>query len=113
MKSRNRLLMFGLATSLVAVSLSSAGVAKADPNALRAQAQAEVDAVTVDIDQANIMFSPADNGTGASFARVVQYQQEYEAGLKSFNDGRYAEALSHLSKADELIRSEPDWTQSE
>ena len=106
--------MFASATSLVALSVSvSAGIAKADPNALRTKANAELSAVTVDVDRANIMYSPADNGTGANFAKVVQYQQEYEAGRKSFDDGRYADALKHLSRADKLIRSQPDWTESQ
>ena len=115
MKSPDRrLTRMPLITSLAAASLSVAiGAANADPNALRAKAQAELDAVTVDVDRANIMFSPADNSAGANFARVVKSHNEYEAGRKSFNDGRYADALKYLSNADKLIRSQPDWTESE
>jgi hypothetical protein len=68
--------------------------------------------VTVDIDQANISFSPVDDGDGSNFARVIQYQQEYMLGRKSFQDARYGEALQHLRKADEIIRSRPNWTES-
>ena len=103
-----------LITSLTAGGVSLAtGPANADPNRLRTKAQAELATVTVDLDRANVMFSPADNGVGANFAKVVQYHQEYLAGRKSFDQGKYAEALQHLSNADKIIRSQPDWTESE
>jgi hypothetical protein len=109
-----RLMTLALLVSMVAVSLlAAAGIANADPNALRAKARAELATVTVDVDRANIMFSPVDNGLGANFAKVVQYQQEYEAGRKSFSAGKYDEALQHLSKADQIIHNQPDWTGSE
>jgi hypothetical protein len=96
-----------LVTSLIAGGLSVAtGAANPDPNALRAKAQADLAAVTVDVDRANIMYSPADNGVGANFAKIVQYQQEYMAGRQNFDDGKYAEALQLLSKADQIIRSQ-------
>jgi hypothetical protein len=68
--------------------------------------------VTVDIDQANNLFSPVDDGAGSNFARVIQYQQEYMAGRQSFQDAKYGEALQHLRKADEIIRSRANWTYS-
>jgi hypothetical protein len=69
-------------------------------------------AVTVDVDQANIRFSPVDDGDGANFAKVMQYQQEYMAGRQSLQDAKYREALLHLRKADEIIRSRPEWIES-
>ncbi len=112
MKSR-RLVTVALISSLMAGGMSvSAGAAGADPNALRANAQAELTTVTVDVDRANIMYSPADNGVGPNFTKVEQYQQEYLAGRQNFQDGKYAGALQHLRRADELIRSQPDWTES-
>jgi hypothetical protein len=103
-----------LVTSLMTGSMSvAAGAASADQSALKAKAQAELAVVTVDIDKANIMYSPADDGLGANFAKVMQYQQEYLAGRQSFDDGKYAEALQHLSKTDKIIRSQPDWTEFE
>jgi hypothetical protein len=103
-----------LITSLISGGLSfAAGAANADGNALRAKAQPELAAVKVDIYRANIMFSPADNGVGANFAKVVPYQQEYLAGRQSFDQGRCAATLQHLSKADKIIRSQPDWSESE
>jgi hypothetical protein len=115
MKSRHfRLIKAALVMSLAAGSMPAlSGAANADPNTLKAQAPAELVAVTDDIDKANIMFSPADDGVGANFAKVTQYQQEYMAGRQSFDDGKYADALQHLRKADKIIHSQPDWTQSE
>jgi hypothetical protein len=115
MKSRHgRLMRLALVTSLMAGSMSvAAGAASADQSALKVKAQAELAAVTVDVDKANIMYLPADNGLGANFTKIVQYQQEYLVGQQSFADGKYAEALQHLSKADKIIRSQPDWTESE
>ena len=113
MKSR-RLITLALISNVVAGGVSvSAHAASRDQNALRARARAELAAVTVDVDRANIMFSPADNGVGPSFTKVEQYQQEYLAGRQSFQDGKYAGALQHLRKADEIIRSQPDWNESE
>jgi hypothetical protein len=69
--------------------------------------------VTVDVDSANIMYSPADNGFGPSFMKVEQYQQEYLAGRQSFQEGKYVDALQHLHKADDIIRAQPDWTEGQ
>jgi hypothetical protein len=115
MKSHHgRLMKLALVMSLVAGSMSvAARAANADPNTLRAKAQAELTAVTRDVDKANIMFSPSNHSAGVNLAKNVQYQQEYDAGLKSFNAGRYADAMKHLRKADEIIRSRPNWTESE
>jgi hypothetical protein len=107
MKCRRRgLVRLALLTSLGGQSLA-AGPAKADPNALRANAQAELAAVTVDVDTANIMSSTADLVAGANFANVLAYQREYLSGRLSFQDGKYAEALQHLTNADHIIRSQP------
>jgi hypothetical protein len=109
-----RLTRLAFITGLLAAIMSLApGGANADPTSLRTQAQAELASVTVDVDRANIMFSPADDGTGSNFVKVEDYQQEYLAGQKSFDQGKYAEALQHLRKADKIIRSQPDWTESE
>jgi len=103
-----------LVSSLVVGGMSvSVCAASIDQNVLRAKAQAELTTVTVDVDRANIMYSPADNGVGPNFTKVEQYQQEYLAGRQNFQDGKYAGALQHLRRADELIRSQPDWNESE
>jgi len=101
-----------LAAGLIATGVPvCASAASQEP--LRAKAQAELAAVTIDVDRANILYSPADNSSGSRFAQVAEYQQEYLAGRQSFDDGQYGEALEHLRKADEIIHSQPDWNQSE
>jgi hypothetical protein len=70
-----------------------ARIGSADQNSLGAQAEAELARVTVDVDSANITYSPADNGIGRSFMNVEEYQQEYLAGRESFLEGKYVEAL--------------------
>jgi tetratricopeptide (TPR) repeat protein len=67
--------------------------------------------VTEDVDEANIMYSLADNAIGLNFMTVEEYQQEYLAARQSFHDGKYDEALQHLRKADDVIRSQPGWTE--
>jgi hypothetical protein len=69
--------------------------------------------VTVDVDKAKIRYSPTDNGVGYNFSKVEEYQQEYLAGHQSVRTVNTARALEHLRKADELIRTQPDWTESE
>jgi hypothetical protein len=91
----------------------AANTGSANTNVSRAKAQAELTRVTMDVDKANIMYSPVDNGLGASFMKVEQYQQEYLAGRESFYEGKYVEALQHLRKADEIIRAQPDWTEAQ
>jgi hypothetical protein len=114
MNFHRRLVTPTLLSSLVAGSVSVAARASdADESGLRTTAQAELAAVTVDVDRANVMFSPADNGVGPSFTRIEQYQQEYLAGQQSIQDRKYGEALQHLRKADKIIRSQPDWTESQ
>jgi len=87
--------------------------ANSDDDVIKAKAQAELAAVTIDIDKANIAYSPARNGVGSSFNDVLRYQQEYLAGCQSFQDGKYSDALTHLRKAVEIIRRQPDWAESE
>jgi hypothetical protein len=115
MKSHQaRLMRLALVGTLLAGGVSAlGGVAHADPNALRAKAQAELTTVTRDVDKANLMFSPADHSAGFNLAKNAQYQQEYEAGVKSFDAGRYADAMQHLSNADRIIRSRPNWNHAE
>jgi hypothetical protein len=99
--------------SLIAIGVPlSVRAVTSDQTALRSRAEAELTAVTADVDQANILFSPVDDGDGPNFAKVVQYQREYMAGRQSFQDAKYEEALQHLHKADEIIRSRPSWTES-
>jgi hypothetical protein len=89
-----------------------ASTGSADQNSLRAQAEAELARVTLEIDSAKIMYSPADNGLGPSFMNVEEYQQEYLAGRESFQGGKYVDGLHHLHKADDIIRAQPDWTEA-
>jgi len=112
MKSHRILTVASMASLIATVVPLSAPAANPDPTALRSRAEAELAAVTVDVDQANILFSPVDDGAGPNFAQVVQYQREYMAGRQSFQDAKYGEALQHLRKADEIIRSHPSWTES-
>ena len=60
---------------------------------MRANAEAELAVVTVDVDRANIMYSLSDDGLGPNFMKVEEYQQEYLAGRRSFQEGKYVEAL--------------------
>jgi hypothetical protein len=113
MKSRRLITVALILTPLAGSVRVSARAASPGQDALRAEARAELAAVTVDVDTANIMYSPADNGLGSNFAQVVQYQREYLAGRQSFQDGKYHEALQRLRQADQIIRSQPDWTESE
>ena len=109
-----RLMSLALVGTLIAGGVSvRGGVAHADPSALRAKAQAELTTVTREVDKANAMFSPADHSAGFNAAKNAEYQQEYDAGVKSFNAGRYADAMEHLSNADRSIRSRPNWHHAE
>jgi len=101
------LVKLALVTSLVAVTMSLAGPANADPNALRANAQTKLAAVTADVDRANIAYLTPDHGVGANFTNVLVYQREYLYGRLNFQGGKYAEALQHLTKADQTIHSQP------
>jgi hypothetical protein len=112
MKSHRILTMASVASLIAAGVPLSARALSPDQIALRSSAEAELAAVTVDVDQANITFSPVDDGDGPNFAKVVQYQREYMAGRQSYEDAKYGEALQHLRKADEIIRSRPNWTES-
>jgi hypothetical protein len=57
--------------------------------------------------------SSADHNAGFNLAKNAEYQREYEAGVKSFNAGRYADAMQHLSNADKIVRSRPNWTHAD
>ncbi|MBV8360418.1 MAG: hypothetical protein JO189_21170 [Deltaproteobacteria bacterium] len=116
MKSRyQRFMTLALVSSLTTASMTvMSPAADAGQSSLKAKAQAELAAVTVDVDRANIMFSPADDGLGGgNFSQIVQYQQEYLSGRQSFDQGKYAETLQQLNEAEQIIRSQPDWTQAE
>jgi hypothetical protein len=104
-----------IAKVLIAASLVTicASIGSADQKPLRAQAEAELERVTVDIDRANVLYSPADDGLGPRFMNVEAYQREYRAGRRSFQDGKYVEALQHLHKADDIIRAQPAWTEAQ
>jgi hypothetical protein len=110
MKSHRILIMASVASLIAAAAPLSARALSPDQIALRSRAEAELAAVTVDVDQANIMFSPVDDGDGPNFAKVVQYRGEYMAGRQCLEDAKYSEAMQHLRKADEIIRSNPSWT---
>jgi hypothetical protein len=113
MKSR-RLMTVALVSTLVLGGVPiSTHAASSGEDAQKGTARAELAAVTVDVDRANVMYSPADDGLGSNYTEVVQYQQEYMAGRQSFENGKYRDALQHLRKADQIIRSRPDWTESE
>jgi hypothetical protein len=113
MKSR-RLMTVALVSTLVIGGVPiSTHAASSGEAAQRGEARAELAAVTVDVDRANVTYSPADNGLGSNFTKVVQYQEEYMAGRQSFEDGKYRDALQHLRNAEQIIRSQPDWTVSE
>ena len=111
MKAYRILTMASVASLLAAAVPLHVRAANPDQTSLRPQAQAELAAVTMEVDQASIFFSPIDDGDGPNFAKVVQYQREYTAGRQSFQDAKYSEALQHLRKADEIIRSQPNWTE--
>jgi hypothetical protein len=113
MKSRRLVTIAFVSTLMIGGVPISTHAADFGKDAQRGRARAELAAVTVDVDRANVMYSPADNGLGSNFTKVVQYQQEYMAGRQSFEDGKYRDAIQHLRKADRIIRSQPDWTASE
>ncbi|HKU28600.1 MAG TPA: hypothetical protein VJQ54_24230 [Candidatus Sulfotelmatobacter sp.] len=82
-----------------------------DQSALKSRADAELTTVTAEVDEANILFSPVDDWDGSNYAKVVQYHREYMAGRQDFQDRKYDDAFQHLRKADEIIRSRPNWTE--
>ena len=82
-----------------------------DQTALKSRAEAELTKVTAEVDQANILFSPVDDGDGPNYAKVVQYHREYMVGRQDFQDRKYEGALQHLRKADEIIRGRTNWTE--
>ena len=82
-----------------------------DQTALKSRTEAELTTVTAELDQANILFSPVEDGYGPNYAKVLQYHREYMAGRQQLQDRNYDEALRHLRKADKLIRSRPNWTE--
>jgi hypothetical protein len=109
----HRIVTMASVASLIAAGVPlSARAVTPDETDLRSITEAELSAVTGDVDQANISFSPLDDGDGPNFAKVVQYQREYMVGRQSFEDAKYGQALQHLRKADEIIRNHPSWTES-
>jgi hypothetical protein len=95
--------------SLVAAGVPLSTGAMTDQTELRSIADAELSAVTGE-NQANIFFSPVEDGDEPNFPKVVQYQRKYMAGRQSFDEAKYSDALQHLRKVDEIIRSYPSWT---
>jgi hypothetical protein len=95
--------------SLVAAGVPLSTGAMTDQTELRSIADAELSAVTGE-NQANIFFSPVEDGDEPNFPKVVQYQRKYMAGRQSFDEAKYSDALQHLRKVDEIIRSYRSWT---
>jgi hypothetical protein len=112
MKSHRILTIASVASLIIAALPFPVRAVNTDQTALKSRAQTELATVTAEVDQASIYFSPVDDGDGPNFAKVVQYQREYMAGRQSFENAKYLEALQHLRKADEIIRSRPDWIES-
>jgi hypothetical protein len=113
MKAR-RFMTIAIATTLVLGGLSiPARAAIAEQDALRAQAQTELPAVTLDVDKANILYSPADNTSGPRLEKVQRYHKEYLKGLQRFQEGNYSSAIKHLRETDEIIRAQPEWNEVE
>jgi hypothetical protein len=88
-----------------------AGAAILDQTALKSRAETELTRVAAEVDQANIFFSPVDDCDGPNYAKVVQYHREYMADRQDFQDRKYDDALRHLRRADEIMRSRPNWTE--
>jgi hypothetical protein len=87
----HRIVTMALVASLVAAGVPLfTGAVTPDQTELRSIADAELSAVTGEIDKANIFFSPADDGDEPNFPKVVHYQREYLAGRQSFDDGNTA-----------------------
>ena len=107
----HRILTIASLASLIGAGAPMYGrAAIPDQTALKSTADTELTTVTAEIDQANISFSPVDDADESNYAKVVQYHHEYTAGRRAFEDRKYPEALRHLRKADEIIRSNPSWT---
>jgi hypothetical protein len=108
----NRILTIASFASLMTASAPlCAGAAMLDQTVLKSRAEAELTTVTAEVDLANILFSPVDDCDEPIYAKVIQYHREYMAGLQDFQDRKYDDALQHLHKADEVIRSRPNWTE--
>jgi hypothetical protein len=110
MKSHRILTIASFASLIMTSAPQCARAATPDQTALESIAEAELTTVTAEVDQANILFSSVDDGDGPNYAKVIQYHQEYMTGCQDFQDGNYDAALRHLRKADEIIRSRPNWT---
>lgn len=59
-----------------------ARIGSADQNSVRAQAEAELARVIVDVDSANIMYSPADNGLGRGVMNVEEISRNTWPGAR-------------------------------
>jgi hypothetical protein len=110
MTSHRILAIASLASLVGAGAPMYARAAIPDQTALKSRAEAELTTLTAEVDQANIFFSPVDDAQGPNYAKVLQYHREYTAGRRDFEDRKYGQALQHLRKADEIIRSHPSWT---
>ena len=111
MKSHRILTIASFASFIMTSVPLCARAAIPDQTALKSRAEAELTTVTAEVDQANILFSAVDDGDGPNYGKVVQCHQEYMTGRQDFQDRNYDEALRHLRKADEIIRSRPKWTE--
>jgi hypothetical protein len=110
MTSHRILAIASLASLVGAGAPMYARAAIPDQTALKSRAEAELTTLTAEVDQANIFFSPVDDAQGPNYAKVLQYHREYRAGRRDFEDRKYGQALQHLRKADEIIRSHLSWT---
>jgi hypothetical protein len=111
MKSHRILTIASFATLIMTNAPLRAHAAAPDQTALKSRAEAQLTTVTAEVDQANILFSPVDDCDGPNYEKVVQYHREYMAGRQNFQDRKYDDALQHLRKAEEIIRSRPNWTE--
>jgi hypothetical protein len=111
MKSHRILTIASFASLIMTSAPLCAGAAILDQTALKSRAGAELTTVTAEVDQANILFSPVEDCDGPNYAKVLQYHRGYMAGVQDFQDRKYDDALQHLRKADEIIRSRPNWTE--
>jgi hypothetical protein len=65
--------------------------------------------VTLDVDKANFYYSLVDPQPSVR----ARYSNEYVSGRRALETGQYDEAIVHLRKADQIIRSMLDWIELE
>ncbi len=65
--------------------------------------------VTLDIDKADFYYSVVDPQPSVR----ARYSNEYVSGRRALENGQYDEAIVHLRKADQIIRSRLGWIELE